>query len=98
MSLKDDWKDAGKNIGHTAADVGKSIVRSVKVGSEIILDERPKDAEGNEAPTGLRESWTDVGHDFGKAGKALGKAAAGTARKVADAIDDEPPADGGENN
>ena len=92
MSLKDDWKNTGKNIGQTAVGLGKSIVRSVKVGSEIILDERPKDENGGVAPTHLRESWTEVGHDFEKTGKALGKAAAGTARKVGDALDPEDDA------
>lgn len=89
MSLKDDWKDTGKNIGHTAAGLGKAIARSVKVGAEKVLDETPKDSEGKDKPTGLRESWSGVGRSFGKTGKSLGKAAAGTAKKVADAVDDD---------
>ena len=88
MSLKDKWKDTGVNIGHTAAGLGKAIVRSVKVGAEKALDETPKDSAGNEMPTGLRDEWSRVGRSFGKTGKSLGVAAAGTAKKVADAIDE----------
>lgn len=100
MSLKDKWKDTGINIGHTAAGLGKAIVKSVKVGAEKALDETPTDENGNEVPTGLREEWTRVGRSFGKTGRSLGQAAAGTAKKVADAIEEEdqtPGADGSGN-
>jgi hypothetical protein len=91
MSVKDEWKNTGKGLGKSFTGLGKSIVRSVKVGAENILDERPKDENGNVAPTHLRESWSEVGHSFGNTGKALGRAAAGTAKKVADAIEADDP-------
>jgi hypothetical protein len=89
MSVKDKWKDTGKGLGKSFAGLGKSIVKSVKVGAERILDEEPKDENGNTVKTDLRESWSEVGHNFGNTGKSLGKAVSGTARKVADKIDPE---------
>ncbi|MBR6920577.1 MAG: hypothetical protein IKH51_00085 [Clostridia bacterium] len=93
MSVKDNWKNTGKGLGKSFAGVGKSIVKSVKVGADKILDEEPKDENGNVKPTGLKESWSEVGHNFGKTGKSLGKAVSGTAKKVAKKIDeiDETP-------
>ena len=93
MSVKDNWKNTGKGLGKSFAGVGKSIVKSVKVGADKILDEEPKDENGNVKPTGLKESWSEVGHNFGKTGKSFGKAVSGTAKKVAKKIDevDETP-------
>ncbi len=93
MSVKDNWKNTGKGLGKSFAGVGKSIVKSVKVGADKILDEEPRDENGNVKPTGLKESWSEVGHNFGKTGKSLGKAVSGTAKKVAKKIDeiDETP-------
>ena len=47
MSVKDKWKDTGKGIGKSIKGLGKSIVKTVKVGSERLLNEEPKDEEGN---------------------------------------------------
>ena len=93
MSVKDNWKDTGKGLGKSFSGLGRSIVKSVKVGAEKILDEEPRDENGNVIPEGLKESWSEVGHDFGKTGKSLGKAVAGTAKKVAKKIEevDETP-------
>ena len=95
MSLRDEWKDAGKAIGQSFAKTGKSIAKSVKVGVDAAADERPVDENGEPVDTGLKKSWTEVGHQFGAAGKSLGRAAAGTVRKVADAVD-EPENNGEE--
>ena len=91
MSVKDNWKNTGKGLGKSFAGVGKSIVKSVKVGADKILDEEPRDENGNVKPSGLKESWSEVGHSFGN--KSLGKAVSGTAKKVVKKIDevDETP-------
>ena len=82
MSVKDEWKNTGKDLGKTFAGLGKTIVRSVKVGADKILDEEPKDENGNVKPTNLKENWSEVGHNFGKSGKSLGKAVTETAKTV----------------
>lgn len=89
MSLKDDWKDAGKGIGKSFAGLGKSIIKSVKVGVDRVTEDENAEKVESESKTSLREDWSAVGHSFGRAGKSLGKAAAGTVKKVADAIDED---------
>ncbi|MBQ7700305.1 MAG: hypothetical protein IJT49_08200 [Clostridia bacterium] len=93
MSVKDNWKNTGKGLGKSFAGVGKSIIKSVKVGADRILDEEPRDENGNVVQTDLRESWSEVGHSFGNTGKSLGKAVSGTAKKVVKKVDevDETP-------
>ena len=34
MSLRDDWKKTGKDLGHAFQGLGKSIIRSVKPGAD----------------------------------------------------------------
>ena len=94
MSLKDNWKDAGKGVGKSFAGLGKSILKSVKVGVERATDEEPVDENGNPKKTNLKEAWSEVGHNFGNAGKSIGKAAAGTVKKVADKVDEAAEEDG----
>ena len=89
MGVKEEWKTTGKDLGVTFAGLGKSIVKSVKVGADKILDEEPRDENGNIKPTGLKESWTEVGHNFGKSGKALGKSAMVTAKAVVKKADEK---------
>ena len=91
MALKDDWKNFGKNVGGTAKSLGKSIVKTVKVGAEK-LDFEEQDEN---KPTGLKESWSEVGHSFGKTGKSLGKAISGTAKKAVGEYDDAPECETG---
>ena len=80
MSLKDKWKDFGKNTGKAFSNLGKSIATTAKV---AVGKEEATDENGNSR---LRESWSKTGHGFGDAGKSLGKAAEGTVDKV---VEDE---------
>ena len=57
MALKDSWKttgssmkDAGVGIGHAFRDLGKSLVRSVKVGAEKADDWASRDDKVEEVP------------------------------------------------
>ncbi len=65
MSLRDEWKKTGKDLGHAFQGLGKSIVRSVKAGvdkaddwanndvapaSETSESEEPKQAEPVDKP------------------------------------------------
>jgi len=89
MSVKDEWKNTGKDLGKSFAGLGKTIVRSVKVGADKLLDEEPKDENGNVKPTNLKENWSKVGHSFGKSGKSFGKAVTETAKTVISKADEE---------
>lgn len=46
MSLRDEWKQTGKELGHAFQGLGKSIVRSVKTG----VDKADEWANSDEAP------------------------------------------------
>ena len=46
MSLRDEWKKTGKDLGHAFQGLGKSIVRSVKTG----VDKADDWASSDEAP------------------------------------------------
>ena len=83
MSLKDDWKAAGKGLGRSFAGLGKSIIKSVQVKTD-----RAAGAPQEETPD-LRESWREVGRSFGETGLDLGRALAGTAEKAASAIENK---------
>lgn len=95
MSVKDNWKDTGKGLGKSFAGLGRSIVKSVKVGTDKLLDEEPKDENGEVKSERLMDSWSEVGRSFGNTGKSFGKAVSGTAKKVAKKIDeaDDTPAE-----
>lgn len=85
MSVKDNWKKFGKNVGSTVVDFGKAVVRTAKVAATKLDDES---TEEEKQDTGLKEKWTKVGKDFGETGKSLGTAAKSTADKV---FNDEKP-------
>lgn len=85
MSLKDDWKDTGKGMGKSFEGLGKSILKSVKVGIDRVVDDENDQTSSKD--TDLRKAWSEVGHSFEKTGTSLGKAASGTMKKAAGKID-----------
>lgn len=36
MALKDTWKQTGKDLGHAFRDLGKAVVKTVKVGADKV--------------------------------------------------------------
>ena len=52
-SLKDSWKQVGKEIGSVGKDLGKTIVKTVKTGAKAVTDwadeEEEKKADAPEA-------------------------------------------------
>lgn len=81
MSLKDEWKKAGVDIGHAFRDAGKAL----GVTAKVVVKGNNSNGEGKKSKTG--EAWTKAGHGFADAGKALGKAGASTVEKVFDGDD-----------
>ncbi|MBP5231543.1 MAG: hypothetical protein ILO68_07415, partial [Clostridia bacterium] len=77
----------GKGMGKSFAGLGKSIVKSAKVGIDELSGEPDEKQEKNPNGTGLKESWKSVGKSFGETGADFGKALAGTAKKVTDSLD-----------
>lgn len=44
MALKNEWKETGVNLGHAFRDLGKAVVKTVKVG----IDKADEWASGEE--------------------------------------------------
>ena len=38
MALRDDWKSTGKELGNSFKDLGKSLIKSVRVGVQKATD------------------------------------------------------------
>ena len=77
MSLKDKWKDFGKNTGKAFSNFGKSVGKTAKI---VFTDEKNEKEENGHAK--LSNAWRETG-------KSLGKAAAGTGKKIVGADDEE---------
>ena len=77
MSLKDKWKETGKNTGRAFANFGKALGKTMKVA--FTDDENMIEANGHRETA---NAWRETGKAFGQAGKSLGKAAEGTVDKV----------------
>ncbi len=57
MALKDEWKQTGKGLGHAFRDLGKTIIKSAKVGVDkaeewAAADEAPRPAAGADTAHG----------------------------------------------
>ena len=76
MALKDEWKDTGKDLGDAFTELGKTLIRTAKVGvdkAEAWADgEDPKNAVPEENVTN-DGSWRETGKDLGGAFANLGK-------------------------
>ena len=87
MSLKDKWKRFGKGMGKSFSGLGKSIVKSAKVGMDKLSEDEPAEKKEGQEQKPLSENWKEVGKSFGETGVAFGAAVTGTAKKVADDLD-----------
>ena len=56
MSLRDEWKQTGKDLGHAFQGLGKSIVRSVKTG----VDKSDEWANNDVAPASETTETTET--------------------------------------
>ena len=87
MSLKDSWKEAGKDLGKSFTGLGKSIVKAVEVGADKISG----DKEGEEQKSAeLKETWKTMADDFDKASDSFADAVADTGNKVSDELTSKP--------
>lgn len=72
MSLKDEWKETGKNLGSAMSDLGKSIGKSADT---IVHDKKDED---NVFKNG---TWKETGKNLVKAFKGLFKSIVHSADK-----------------
>lgn len=92
MALKDEWKSAGKGLGHAFKKFGKTFVRS----ADEVIDED----SGSKTPDQSvfsDGSWRSTGKGLGQAFVNVGKALVDTAQVAVDKIDgDGQETDGAE--
>ena len=87
MALKDEWKDTGKDLGGAFTNLGKTLIRTAKVGvdkAEAWADgSDPKEAVPQENVTN-DGSWRETGKELGGAFASLGKTLIHTAEAGVD--------------
>ena len=85
-SLKSEWKVVGAGLGKTFTGLGKTLIKTAKVGVEK-MDDWAEDREGvdHSAETeSMKEGWKTFGADFVDSAKAVGKT---TYRSVEEGVD-----------
>jgi hypothetical protein len=88
--LRDDWKDVGKGMGKTFAGLGKTLVKTAKIGATKIDDwAEDKDTDTSAQKASMKEGWKEFGRDFVNTAEDLGKASVKSVKKGVDAVDSE---------
>ena len=87
MALKNDWKDTGKSLGGAFASLGKTLIRTAKVG----VDKAGAWAEGSDPVKAVPKenvtndgSWRATGKELGGALRSLGRTVLRTAEAGAE--------------
>ena len=87
MALKNDWKETGKELGGAFANLGKTLIRTAKVGA----DKAEAWADGKDPEQAVPQenvtndgSWRETGKGLGGAFASLGKTLLHTAEVGAD--------------
>ena len=81
MSVKEEWKQTGKNTGRAFSNFGKALGKTMRT---VFTDEENNIEENGR--TEVSNAWREMGKSFGEAGKSFGKAMGDTAKK---AVNDE---------
>lgn len=91
MALKDEWKGTGKELGGAFANLGKTLLRTAKVG----VDKAEAWADGKDPAQAVPEenvtndgSWRETGKELGGAFASLGKSLLHSAEVGADKAED----------
>ena len=88
--LRDDWKDVGKGMGKTFAGLGKTLVKTAKVGAAKIDDwAEDKETDNSAQKASMKEGWKEFGRDFVNTAEDLGKASVKSVKKGVDSVDAE---------
>lgn len=105
MALKEDWKGTGKQLGGAFASLGKTLLRTAKVG----VDKAEAWADGQDPAQAVPKenvtndgSWRETGKELGGAFAGLGKTLLHTAEAGAEkaeewAEEDKTPPENKEN-
>ena len=74
-SLKDDWTVVGKGVGKTFMNLGKSLVKTAKVGVDVANDwVDGKESDNTAQKDEMKAEWKKFGHSFVDTAEEFGKA------------------------
>lgn len=85
-SLKDEWKGVGKGLGKTFMGLGKTVIKTAKVGIEKADNwaEGKEDTTSPEDISSMKEGWKTFGHNFVNSAEDFGKTGVKTAKAGAE--------------
>ena len=81
-SLKQEWAGVGKGVGKTFATLGKSLIKTAKVGVDVAndwVDGKESDNSGQKSE--MKQEWKKFGHSFVDTAQDLGKTGEKTIQK-----------------
>ena len=90
MALKDDWKDTGKQLGGAFANLGRTLIKTAKIGmdkAEALVDGKDPEKAVPEQNVTNDGSWRETGKELGGAFAGLGRTLLHTAEVGADKAD-----------
>ena len=73
-SLKEDWAGVGKGVGKTFMKLGKSLVKTAKVGVDVANDwVDGKESDNSAQKAEMKQEWKNFGHSFVDTAEDFGK-------------------------
>ena len=88
-SLKENWKGVGKGLGKTFSGLGKTLIKTAKVGLDKADDwAEGKEDDRSEATQSMKDGWKEFGHNFVDTAEDLGKTSIKSAKKGADKVEE----------
>ncbi len=85
MAMRDDWKETGKGLGNAFSGLGKSVIKSAKIGADK-ADTWANGEQQGENPS-MKEMWKETGSGLGHAFEGLGKTTVKAVKTGADKAD-----------
>ncbi len=87
MALNNEWKDTGKSLGGAFANLGKTLIKTAKVGvdkAEAWADDKDPEKAVPEENVTNDGTWRETGKELGSAFAKLGKTLFNTADATVD--------------
>ena len=89
--LKGEWKGVGRGLGKTFTGLGKTLVKTAKVGIEKADDwaEGREGVDHSAETASMKEGWKNFGNDFVDSAQDLGKTTVRSVKAGVDACSDD---------
>ena len=86
-NLKSEWRDVGRGLGKTFSGLGKTLVKTAKIGLEKADDwaEGREGVDHSAETQAMKEGWTAIGNNFVDSATDLGKTTVKSVKQGVDA-------------